>query len=238
MWPYIAFFSSPLMLRPLFQILATFVPARFIEHPTRTGFSNRTPKYHGFLLPCVFMVGAFAAVHLNTIIHPYTLADNRHYVFYVFAIFRRHPALRYLVVPIYYTCAWLSWQCIAGTPNSGEALRRRRENARPTSDEIGCSPCQISFITIWLITTGLSVITAPLVEPRYFIVPWIIWRLHVPSRPASLKTSRSFAVNGYDVRLGLETVWLLAINAAIIYLFVYRGFTWPSEPGKTQRFLW
>lgn len=237
-WPFVAFFSAPLIVGPMCQALTALLPDRSQVHPGNTRSSTSTPKLPGILFSVVFMVAAFAAVHLNTIIHPYTLADNRHYVFYVFKILRRHSAIRYLAVPVYYTCAWIAWQCLAGTPNSEEALRHRRENGGPTSDRVGCSPCQISFIIVWLITTTLSLVTAPLVEPRYFIIPWIIWRLHVPSPSASLRTGRSTTAKGYDVRLGLETVWLLAINATIMYLFIFRGFTWPSEPDKVQRFLW
>jgi alpha-1,2-glucosyltransferase len=237
-WPFIAFFSAPLLLAPMYRILTAVLLDRSQVQFGNNSSSTSTPKLPGIVFTAVFMTSALAAVHFNTIIHPYTLADNRHYVFYVFKILRRHSAIRYLAVPVYYTCAWLAWQCLAARPNSEDALRHRRENGRPTSDKFGRSPCQISFITVWLITTALSVMTAPLVEPRYFIIPWIIWRLHVPSRPASLRIGRSSAVKGYDVRLGLETVWLLAINATITYLFIYRGFSWPSEPGKVQRFLW
>jgi len=38
--------------------------------------------------------------------------------------------------------------------------------------------------------------------------------------------------------LVLETVWYIAINAVTGYLFLYRGFEWPQEPGKVQRFMW
>jgi alpha-1,2-glucosyltransferase len=113
-----------------------------------------------FLISSLFVISAFLAVHYNTIIHPYTLADNRHYVFYVFRILRQHPAIRYLAVPVYYASAWLALQCLASVPNGEHALGKNRDNARPTSGMIGCSPCKISFITIWLITTALSVMTA------------------------------------------------------------------------------
>jgi alpha-1,2-glucosyltransferase len=41
-----------------------------------------------------------------------------------------------------------------------------------------------------------------------------------------------------DLRVIFETVWLLTINQALQYLFLYKTFTWPSEPGNVQRFLW
>jgi hypothetical protein len=50
---------------------------------------------------------------------------------------------------------------------------RNHDGFRPTSIETETgtgSPCQMSFIVIWLVTTTLSVVTTPLVEPRYFNV--------------------------------------------------------------------
>jgi alpha-1,2-glucosyltransferase len=237
-WPYIAFFSAPLVLMPFVQVVTKILP-NHIQKIYKNNFPLlRTSMFPDFLISSLFVIGSLLAVHYNTIIHPYTLADNRHYVFYVFRILRQHPAIRYLAVPVYYASAWLALQCLASVPNGEHALGKNRDNARPTSGMIGCSPCKISFITIWLIATALSVMTAPLVEPRYFIIPWILWRLHVPSMPASLSSKGRSVPNGYDARLGLETLWLLAVNSAVTYMFIYRGFTWPNEPGKVQRFLW
>jgi len=237
-WPYIAFFSAPLLLGPVFQAVATFLPKQFQKLSDNPLSSTAASKVPDILISSLFVIGAFSAVHFNTIIHPYTLADNRHYVFYIFKILRRYPAIKYLAVPVYYTCAWLALQLVGGTPNGEQALRQESDKPHPTSNKIGRPPCKISFIVVWLITTALSVVTAPLVEPRYFIIPWIIWRLHVPSLPASLTTKERSNTIGYHLRLGSETLWLLAINAAVTYVFIYRGFTWPNEPGKVQRFLW
>ena len=41
-----------------------------------------------------------------------------------------------------------------------------------------------------------------------------------------------------DHRLWLETFWFLLINAVTGYMFLYKGFTWPQEPGRIQRFMW
>jgi alpha-1,2-glucosyltransferase len=193
------------------------------------------PSLHS---PLLWNAVGLAAVYFNTIIHPYTLADNRHYVFYVFKILLRHPAFRYMAVPIYYNCAWLTLQAL-GTPSNRERDTKLKRDERPTSSETGRPPCQISFVFIWLATTTLSLITAPLVEPRYFIIPWIMWRLHVPTLPASFSTTNMGPVRKFfDLRPCLETLWMLAINAAITYIFIRRGFVWSSEPGNVQRFLW
>jgi alpha-1,2-glucosyltransferase len=235
-WPYIAFFSAPILigtlLRPIAPLLTKHLRSICDDHSNAFKYDFPT-----FNTSAVFVTLGLVAVHFNTIIHPYTLADNRHYVFYVFRIMRLYPAIKYLAVPVYYLCAWLTVQSLASPSIGQEASQRKREN-RPTNDKADRQPCQVSFIIIWLATTALSVVTAPLVEPRYFIIPWLIWRLHVPNSPASLSKTRSTSKAPYDVRLVFETVWLLAINAAVSYTFLYRTFTWPSEPGNLQRFIW
>jgi alpha-1,2-glucosyltransferase len=221
---------------PLLRCVAPLLP---LQVRTAIGFRSRDhgSEYPHPLQAIFFIVFGLAAVHYNTIVHPYTLADNRHYVFYVFRILLRHPALKYLAVPVYYVCFWASIQSLAYPAVSQEELGRAvHSKPDPIIAVNKKSPCQVSFVVIWLVTTALSVVTAPLVEPRYFIIPWIIWRLHVPHAPVSF----SFRGRPYslDLRVVVETVWLLAINAVVRHLFLYRTFTWPNEPGNVQRFLW
>lgn len=201
------------------------------DYRISSSFGLPTLLTSGLSLACSFL-----AVHFNTIVHPYTLADNRHYVFYVFKMLRLYPALKYLAIPIYYACAWSTIQALASPAKTiSLVVEQAPEEKIPTDlskDTADRHPCRISFVIIWLATTALSVITAPLVEPRYFIIPWIIWRLHVPCGQTTNSRYR------YDIRLVLETIWLLAINAAISYTFLFRTFTWSSEPGNLQRFIW
>jgi alpha-1,2-glucosyltransferase len=235
-WPYIAFFSAPLIVGPFIQPIASLMP-QHLRTFCKDNYDYAKRAKPSLVISIFFILGGLAAVHFNTIIHPYTLADNRHYVFYVFRILRRHPAIKYLAVPVYYICAWLVTRSLGLSTNRESAIKSKRE-AHPTTNEADSSPCQASFILVWLAATALSVITAPLVEPRYFIVPWILWRLHLPYASASLSKAESSGRQSYDMRLVLETVWLLAINGAVTYIFLQRGFTWPSEPGKIQRFIW
>lgn len=235
-WPYIAFFSAPILLGPVLCCIAPLLPTQM---RAKLGFDRKTDGsvYPAPLQAVLFISAGLLAVHFNTIVHPYTLADNRHYVFYVFRLLLRHPALKYLAVPIYYICFWLSIQSLAYPavdPKQMKQTAHSESNPAGTSNQK--SPVQISFVFIWLATTALSVITAPLVEPRYFIIPWIIWRLHVPHAPSTFTIrGRTYSLN---IRVVLETVWLLVINQALQYLFLHRTFTWPNEPGKVQRFLW
>jgi len=236
-WPYIAFFSFPLLTTPLLSMVINYLPDSKIKAACekRLGGPSKTalPNLVSILL---FMIVGLVAVHLNTVVHPFTLADNRHYVFYIFRILRRHLAIKYLAVPVYVVSGWLAIRTLAQpSTDQIQSTNKAREPVGPVKQKNEQLP-HISFIIVWLATSTLSLVTAPLVEPRYFIIPWLIWRLHVPSSTAS-SLQPSPRQSAFDPRLVLETVWLLAINAAVGYNFLYRGFSWQSEPG-VQRFLW
>ena len=182
-------------------------------------------------------------VHYNTLVHPFTMADNRHYVFYVFRILLRHPYVKYAAVPVYFSCAWAALLALHGPQN--EHAEKTKHDAR-SSDKVIRQPVKVSFVVVWFAATSLSLITAPLVEPRYFIIPWLMWRLHVadtdPIDTAQVRESQSSvfrALNAVAVHwLWLETAWFLLINLATCSMFLYKGFAWPQEPGQVQRFLW
>ena len=207
------------------------------------------------------------AINFNTIVHPFTLADNRHYVFYVFRMLLHHPALKYLSVFAYLASAWAAWLALA-VPTVVEST----QSIRP----------RLSDVFMWVATTTLCLITAPLVEPRYFIMPWIVWRLTIPQLQMDMPRTTSSsgditqqrqqsrgsdsgkrvghapqaaanmyhmgaelrralrAVTSYhtDYRLWAETIWFLIVNGVTCFVFLYRGYEWPQEPGKVQRFLW
>lgn len=198
-WAYMMFFSFPVILGNLFE-------------PT----TSASADWIGFMAtrrPRVWFLAAFTAIFLaiiyfNTIIHPFTLADNRHYVFYVFRILRRHWAIKYLLAPVYVVSGWLAMRTMTSNRHGNEFDRRWK----------------IGYGLVWLAATSLSLITAPLVEPRYFIVPWVLWRLQV--QPTS------------SVVLSLETAWYGLINAITGFMFLYRSFGWEQEPGARQRFMW
>jgi alpha-1,2-glucosyltransferase len=300
-WPYFVFFSWPLVLLHVVDIV---LPTRLIPSSLQYGLSckRRLPAIVTFLITIPLML---AAVHFNTIIHPFTLADNRHYVFYVFRILLRyHWAVKYLAAPVYFVCAWcvfaaFGFSAIASqphlveppnntvTPRDGqrqsaveetkpkEEKRKANNKNRKASKQTAATPLKqqvitaeiteqiqthisrrqeqweaqqvhVSIVLVWLLSTTLSLITAPLVEPRYFIIPWVMWRLHIPNFPAPSKYRRRQrdeldilkAKFFTDLPQILETLWFLVINVVTGYMFLYKGFEWPQEPGKIQRFMW
>lgn len=272
-WPYMFFFSSPVVFPVIFNRLAlssTHTKASSTSSSIALPTSSSQAAYLAtrVLLFLGLTAAALASIHYNTIVHPFTLADNRHYVFYVFRILRRHWALKYLAAPIYVICAWLAVSALGGQRvdndagnslrslkadiakkdgksnlNDGGADRSSYAPATPSTSSTSSTAATAtttSIVLIWLITTTLTLITAPLVEPRYFILPWLVWRLHILPSSFSSSLSSSAAPTIMNPRLVLwaETAWFVAINVATGYMFLHRGFEWPQEPGNVQRFLW
>jgi alpha-1,2-glucosyltransferase len=179
--------------------------------------------------------------------------------------------MRYAVTPLYVTCGWACIEMREPTitmPKDTPTFRTQiNASAKTTtSGEIaptiqplqlpnGERPVTTSFVLIWLATTAFQLCTAPLFEPRYLIIPWLFWRIHLPlqSSPPLQDTVATpkekirvkadpgivqAILASYDWRLVLETFWYLLINAVTGYIFVTWTFEWPLQPGEVQRFMW
>ena len=237
-WPAIVFFAWPVLL-PLFSDLSVL--------------RKRLPR---LTTTITFIAIMTAIVNLNTVIHPFTLADNRHYTFYVFAILRKQWLFKYIAVPVYFICAALVLGALGGTTDNSSASQKGIRILH--GDDTIC----VSFVIVWLIATSLSLIAAPLVEPRYFLIPWLTWRLAVPEyTPSSVEKRKRMELEKMAVTSDrspskfkpmvqpilrtaaaysdwLELVWYVLVNLVTCYMFLYRGFEWPQEPGNVQRFMW
>ena len=223
-WPYILFFSFPLLYQ---NVVERCLPLHL--------FSSGTSFLRSTIIVATTTILMLLTVHYNTIVHPFTLADNRHYVFYIFRwILLRHPLVKYLAVPIYIISSRAALSALEASPPPLSSPQHK-------SQDHDSSANRVSFILIFLLTSTLSLITAPLVEPRYFILPWLIWRLHLPHPQQTVITTsnqqqchrRTIIIN-----LWLETAWFLLINLTTCYVFLYRGFAWSQQPGQVQRFMW
>ena len=274
LWPYIAFFSWPLLL-PHLLIIPLLLISRLsklsgLEPLIYFRRQHFLPRAH---LVVASLLIAVLIVRFNTVVHPFLLADNRHYPFYVFKRLLRPVWLRYMVVPIYVLSGWACIETRGEPPSPSRASPTHQAAVRkaaaydqepepdpsaPSGDHInsekkrplripdGKSTATVSFVLVSLATTALQLCTAPLVEPRYFIIPWMIWRMHLPLYSTDAEhfrlTSKSkpwrASMGSYDYRIVLETIWFLTINAVTGYVFIHWGFVWPSEPGKVQRFMW
>lgn len=228
-WPCFMFFSWPIFTIPYFTApynTLNRVHSAWKSHPT-------------IPVTILFIFAMLLAVHFNTIIHPFTLADNRHYVFYVFRILLRNSLFKYAATPIYFVCASATISTLsppflgAQMSNSNKASRNKGYKKSVESPKTPKDVIKVSFLLVWFLATAASLITTPLVEPRYFIIPWVMWRIHVfrvPSRHGS-------GVQKY-MPLLVEGIWYLVINAITGWVFLNKKFEWPQEPEQDQRFMW
>ncbi|CAI4210937.1 unnamed protein product [Parascedosporium putredinis] len=299
-WPLVAFFSTPLFpavgihlldsvfgCKPSVQApnvvfkseaaVGTHAYTTGVEGASKTtskrskgaGKADLKPLAEPHLV--VLFAGVSASiVKYNTIIHPFTLADNRHYMFYIFRYTIRRPGLFrfYLIVP-YIASAVLAYTTLSLGDSGAEAAPSRFDNhpyalvsSTFVSKGDGKSPFKrgsLSNVTtleddegsqltiptsnalLLLVATALSLITAPLVEPRYFIIPWVMWRLLVPAwstrkyatcvRSVPLVNSVASVGTRFDLRLVFESLWFLAINIATMSIFLLKPYQWRAEDG-------
>ncbi|KLO20504.1 glucosyltransferase [Schizopora paradoxa] len=133
-------------------------------------------------------------VHLFTIHHPFLLSDNRHYTFYVWRrVFLLHPVVPYLLAPAYLACAW-TW-----------FLR------------VGESQTLLQTLVLPICALPTLLLT-PLLEPRYFLIPYILLRAQIADVQMPM--------------LALEGLWYAVINAATMYVYLY------CEREGVGRFMW
>ncbi|KAF9072739.1 glucosyltransferase [Rhodocollybia butyracea] len=146
------------------------------------------------MITAVILAAMLLTVKLYTIHHPFLLSDNRHYTFYVWhRIYMLHWIAPYLLVPAYLACA-CAWFLRVGNEQS-----------------------MLQTMAIPLFTL-VTLLPTPLLEPRYFLIPYLLMRIQIVNVP-------SWA-------LVLEGMWYAAINFVTMGVFLYL----PRE--GVGRFMW
>ncbi|KAJ1925549.1 glucosyltransferase [Tieghemiomyces parasiticus] len=145
---YCAAFLAAIMAPLLFRLQS---PLGFLIY---TAKYLRSTRFIG--LSVLLIVGTAYSIHRFTYEHPFILADNRHYSFYVWKdIYQSHPSVRYALVPGYFFAFWLLSRVIATQQT-------------------------LLWCLIYLACTALTLIPSPLFEFRYFILPFYFFRLNMP----------------------------------------------------------
>lgn len=146
-------------------------------------------------------------VYFNTIAHPFLLADNRHYTFYMWRLLfgpSKPLILRYLPVPLYAYSLYLM-------------------DKELTQSSI------VYKISFWIVTP-LLLCAQFLLEPRYFVVPYLMYRLHCDK-----KSSNNYTLNAAI----FEFIAYQICNLAIMWVFLYRPFiSTMDNTGRLDRFTW
>ncbi|QLQ77873.1 hypothetical protein HG537_0A01200 [Torulaspora globosa] len=222
---FIAFFSLPLWFSRNFLRLYVI---RLQWKPIRTIFE---------------LLGIMVVIRYFTVMHPFLLADNRHYTFYLFKrlIGSHRIILKYILMSIVYHFSTFAYL---------EVLRPSEMKFDPVAplpikDPIDL-PIQLTHIswTCLIVCTCLTIIPSPLFEPRYYILPFLFWRLFVTCSAEPIfgelipaKEGETPVTVSSTKRLFFEFLWFMGINMVTLYIFVTRTFTWETEP-FLQRIIW
>lgn len=133
---------------------------------------------------CIFSI---IVVYNNTIVHPYMLADNRHYLFYIWnKFYGRYWWFRFAIVPLYVVSVMILYHSI--------------------------SMRSAGFQIIYALCTIISIALQQLIEIRYFIVPFLIARISagpVKSRLIIIELIMYSAINAFAFYLfsTKEIIW-------------------------------
>ncbi|XP_037934963.1 putative Dol-P-Glc:Glc(2)Man(9)GlcNAc(2)-PP-Dol alpha-1,2-glucosyltransferase [Teleopsis dalmanni] len=149
----------------------------------------------------LFVIGVCVLiVKWNTLVHPYLLADNRHYTFYIWnRLYGRFSWFKYAVTPVY----------IFALIALHNGLRHERD----------------SFKIMYWISVVLVLCFQRLLEVRYFLVPFVLFRLH------------TYPTGKKNISQWLELGFYLALNALTFYIFFTKEIIW-QDFNEPQRIIW
>lgn len=168
-----------------------------------------------------------------SIAHPYLLADNRHYPFYLWRkIIKAHWSMKYLMVPLY-VLSWFSIFNILGEfqylspcapfPSSLSHVLELNELSDYTVFHISAKFQKKIWVLVYFLACAAVLIPAPLIEFRYYTIPFFFLILH-----SHINNDRSWVLMGF---------LYITVNLFTIYMFLFKPFYWSHESG-IQRFIW
>ena len=157
---------------------------------------------------------------------------DSHYTFYLFKkIFGRNKWFKYLIMPSVYHFATYTYL---------EVIKPSIMYFHPIlpieiKDPVEL-PVQLTHIswTTLILCTIMTISPSPLFEPRYYILPFLFWRLFITvTNEPLLKDGTTSSTK----RLFLELLWFMAINVVTLAVLTRYSFRWDTEPNP-QRIIW
>lgn len=162
-----------------------------------------------------FALAALCICITGNYVHPFLLADNRHYVFYVYKRILQRRIVRFALVPFYSVALSLSFLQLESIVSN----RRHKDFKYPSSVPLKhWYLMEYARETFLLIVIAICLVPSGPLEPRYFI-PGFIFK-------SALFISR--------MRLGrIEARWSIvisiAVNVALVFIFCERSFPRPFD---------
>lgn len=195
----------------------------FFDYLEDNFFNTQALMFNSGWIPLLFFI-----IQNFTIIHPFVLADNRHYTFYIVRNFIiRTETSRYELLPIYHFSFYIVYKMFKENTN---IFKDKNNNHRRTA----ASPV---MYVLYMICTGLVVCFSPLFEPRYYILPYIFFRLF--TRPTDKPLLEFWLLKQHNTKIRYigEVLWLWFWTQAIYLIFLQFTFEWENLT-ELQRIVW
>ncbi|POW09029.1 hypothetical protein PSTT_07122, partial [Puccinia striiformis] len=174
--------------------MAFLAPVSFDVFLIRRTLKSLFGSPRSFFISCCLFITILWTIHKFTYEHPFLLSDNRHYTFYIWRrFFKFHQVAKYLFTPVYMICIKMIWERIARS-----------------------FTMNLLITTFYMIGLGLTLVSSPLLEPRYFLVPYVLLRLHI--RPVVEETKT------WSIRVFIEGCLYAIINLVTLAVFLFRPF--------------
>eukprot|EP00921_Rhytidocystis_pertsovi_P009817 GHVQ01015770.1.p1 GENE.GHVQ01015770.1~~GHVQ01015770.1.p1 ORF type:complete len:689 (+),score=17.75 GHVQ01015770.1:648-2714(+) len=248
------------VLRQVWRALTCSASFGLSVFRSRVGLSQmlgplRTAEYARGVLTQLVCVAVFHLLMRQSgeFVHPFLLADNRHYTFYVWKDILRFHVVRLWIVPLVVgvvvgsLCCRLgsiaSSFCLLGCCRCGNSSLGIAPSASGPSSSRCCTPSpsraiqrsvsHFVYVAVICFCSCVSLIPAGLIEVRYFTVPLLLVLLHLPVLPP-----HNGHFEAYRNELTTEFFYVITnivVNAIVIYVFVFRHFAMQDE--TTGRFM-
>ncbi|XP_053212427.1 dol-P-Glc:Glc(2)Man(9)GlcNAc(2)-PP-Dol alpha-1,2-glucosyltransferase-like [Panonychus citri] len=155
--------------------------------------------YKNMTTVLLISIAIIVIIKFQSLPHSYLLADNRHFTFYLWRriLGNSESFIRYTLLPV---CLLTSWSFIN--------LIHRKDNL---------------WKCLFILSICIIVIPQRLLEFRYFVPAFIIWRLNIFTNSA--------------LSLSLELMYNMLINGLTFFIFLNKPFKW-SNSDELQRFMW
>ena len=184
-----------MMLHPLLILAGMYGPFSFIDN-MKILFKPSSSFINNIIkIMIIFIITVFVLLY-SVKEHRFLTDDNRHYTFYIWKYLLQSPYKRLMLSPIY------SFASVT----VGIELNKRRG---------------LLWLTFFFGAMAITLIPAPLLEPRYFTTPIVIAFLNTPSRRYT------------DVLFCI--ILMVLVNYYMIDKFINQPFQWPDT--STARFM-
>ncbi|KAG0684241.1 glucosyltransferase [Pichia californica] len=183
---------------------------------------------NGLVFNLAWIPSLFIFIQSFTIIHPFILADNRHFTFYIVRNFIiRTETSKYELLPIYHFSFYIVHKIFMQNCN---VVKGKNNNFKRTA----ASPI---MYYIYMICTFGVVCLSPLFEPRYYILPYIFFRLFTRPNDQPVIEFWLLKIHNTKIRYIGEILWLWFWTQALYLVFLQFTFEWENI-AELQRVIW